>query len=65
MLYVLKMYYWSPKNVELLNVMNKINHQILCILLDYGYTDTLLQQSLEGVMLNYTVLSTRRPEEQR
>ena len=29
--------YWSPKHVELLNVMNKINHQILCILLDYGY----------------------------
>ena len=30
--------YWSPKHVELLNVMNKINHQILCILLDYRYT---------------------------
>ena len=29
--------YWSPKHVELLNVMNKINHQILCILLDYRY----------------------------
>ena len=29
--------YWSPKHVELLNVMNKINHQILCILLDYIY----------------------------
>ena len=26
-----------PKHVELLNVMNKINHQILCILLDYRY----------------------------
>ena len=34
---LLKMYYWSPKHVELLNVMNKINHQILCILLDYRY----------------------------
>ena len=32
---LLKMDYWSPKHVELLNVMNKINHQILCILLDY------------------------------
>ena len=29
--------YWSRKHVELLNVMNKINHQILCILLDYVY----------------------------
>ena len=29
--------YWSPKHDELLNVMNKINHQILCILLDYRY----------------------------
>ena len=27
----------SPKHVELLNVMNKINHQILCILLDRRY----------------------------
>ena len=34
---ILKMDYWSPKHVELLNVMNKINHQILCILLDYIY----------------------------
>ena len=34
---LLKMDYWSPKHVELLNVMNKINHQILCILLDYEY----------------------------
>ena len=34
---LLKMDYWSPKHVELLNVMNKINHQILCILLDYIY----------------------------
>ena len=24
----------SPKHVELLNVMNKINHRILCVLLD-------------------------------
>ena len=30
--------YCSPKHVELLNVMNKINHQIVCILLDYRYT---------------------------
>ena len=29
--------YWSPKHVQLLNVMNKINYQILCILLDYIY----------------------------
>ena len=29
--------YCSPKHAELLNVMNKINHQILCILLDYIY----------------------------
>ena len=29
--------YCSPKHVELTNVMNKINHQILCILLDYIY----------------------------
>ena len=28
---------WSPKHVELLNVMNKISHQILYILLDYLY----------------------------
>ena len=35
---LLKMDYWSPKHVEQLNVMNKINHQILCILLDYRYT---------------------------
>ena len=34
---LLKMDHWSPKHVELLNVMNKINHQILCILLDYRY----------------------------
>ena len=34
---LLRMEYWSPKHVELLNVMNKINHQILCILLDYIY----------------------------
>ena len=34
---LLKMDYWSPKHVELLNVMNKINHQILCILLDYRH----------------------------
>ena len=34
---LLKMDYWSPKHVELLNVMNKINHQISCILLHYRY----------------------------
>ena len=34
---LLKMDYWSPKRVELVNVTNKINHQILCILLDYRY----------------------------
>ena len=34
---LLKMDCWRPKRVELLNVMNKINHQILCILLDYRY----------------------------
>ena len=34
---LLKIDYWSAKHVELLNVMNKINHQILCILLDYGH----------------------------
>ena len=34
---LLKMVYWSPKHVELPNVMNKINHQILCTLLDYIY----------------------------
>ena len=28
--------YWSPKNFELLNVKNKINHQIFFSLLDYG-----------------------------
>ena len=28
----------SPKHVELLNVMNKINHQILCVLLGYRYS---------------------------
>ena len=33
---LLKMDYWSPRRVELLNVVNKINHQILCIL-DYIY----------------------------
>ena len=34
---LLKTDYWSPKHAELLNVMNKINHQILCILLDHIY----------------------------
>ena len=34
---LMKMDYWSPKHVELLNVMNKINHQILCTLFDYRY----------------------------
>ena len=34
---LLKMDYWKPKHVELLNVMNKINHQILFILFDYIY----------------------------
>ena len=29
------MAYWSPKHAELLNAVNKINRQILCILLDY------------------------------
>ena len=29
--------YWRPKHVGLVNIMNKINHQILCILLDYRY----------------------------
>ena len=38
---LLKMHYWSPKHVELLNVMNKMNHQILCILLDYIYITSL------------------------
>ena len=32
---LLKMDYWSPKHVELLNVMNKISLQVLCILLGY------------------------------
>ena len=32
----------SPKHAELLNVMNKINHQILCILLNYIYIYYLL-----------------------
>ena len=34
---LMKMDYRSPKHVELLNVMNKINLQMLCILLDYIY----------------------------
>ena len=34
---LLKMDCWSPKHVELLKVTNKINHKILCILLDYRY----------------------------
>ena len=34
---LLEIDYRSAKHVELLNVMNKINHQILCILLDYGH----------------------------
>ena len=29
--------YWGPKHVELLNVMNKLNHNILCILMNYIY----------------------------
>ena len=33
----LKMDYCSPKHAELLNVMNKINHQMWYILLDYTY----------------------------
>ena len=33
----LKMDCRSPKHVDLLNVMNKINHQVLRILLDYIY----------------------------
>ena len=39
---LLKMDYCIPKHVELLNVMNKINHQI-CILLDYRYNCAILQ----------------------
>ena len=35
---------FSPKHGELLNVMNKINHQI-CILLDYRYIDKVLLSS--------------------
>ena len=34
---LLKMDYRSPKHVELLDITNKINHQILCILSDYRY----------------------------
>ena len=34
---LLKMDHWSLKHVKLLNVTNKINHQILCILLGYIY----------------------------
>ena len=48
---LLKMDYWSPKHVELLNVMNKINHQILCMLLDYIYI-------LDMNILNYRIRST-------
>ena len=33
--------YRGQKHVELPNVTNKINHQILCILLDYRYDSTL------------------------
>ena len=29
--------HWGPKHVELPNVMNKLNHKTLCILLDYIY----------------------------
>ena len=36
---LLKMDSWSSKHAELLKVMNKINHQILCILLDYIYIE--------------------------
>ena len=34
---LMKMDYCSPKHVELLNVMNNINHQMMCVLLDYIY----------------------------
>ena len=45
---LLKMDYWSPKHVELLNVMNKINDQILCILLDYMYIIKLSEKLSSG-----------------
>ena len=31
--------HWSPKHVELPNVMNKLNHKTLCILLGYIHTE--------------------------
>ena len=43
---LLKVDYWSPKHVELLNVMNKITYQILCILLDYRYITRLVLRVL-------------------
>ena len=49
---ILKMDYWSPKHVELLNVMNKINHQILCILLDYTY---ILQNDTRSLQYQTTI----------
>ena len=62
----LKMDYWSPKHVELLNVMNKINRQILCILLGYIYKSMLIETkcSLRRICHHYdkkSVLTTKCP----
>ena len=51
--------YLSPQHAELLNVMNKINHQILCILLDYTYIHheifkTPVRDSKESVLCSST-----------
>ena len=52
----LKLDYLSPKHVELLNVMNKINHQILCILLDYIYI-YILQKDTRSIQYQIKYIS--------
>ena len=57
---LLKMDYCSPKHVELLNVMNKINHPILCILLDYIYVYIHIYIYMgQGVLLKRCSVSER------
>ena len=53
--------YWSPKHVELLNVMNKINHQILCILLDYRYKVILVKiwKKKDLVVINTIIIGKK------
>ena len=54
---LLKMDYWSPKYVELLNVTNKIDHQISCILFDYRYIVLKMFRTVK-IPTHYTATTT-------